>query len=201
MATTKATTTTTAAAAAARLPRLVAFDLDGTIWTPDMYMLWGGGSPFRTVSNGELRDRSGQPVRLLGISGEILDEIAVEPGWSETTVAWVSCTDEPSWADECARKFRTPSGVPLADRVREEIIYKADKRTHFRDLRERTGIDFADMVFFDNERGNIRSVSKLGVLSVHCPNGMTREVWKDGIDEWQRRQNQLEQQLEQQQDM
>lgn len=28
-----------------RLPKLVAFDLDGTIWTPDMYML-DGGSPF-----------------------------------------------------------------------------------------------------------------------------------------------------------
>ena len=27
-----------------RTPKLVAFDLDGTVWTPDMYMLWGGGA-------------------------------------------------------------------------------------------------------------------------------------------------------------
>ena len=26
-----------------------AFDLDGTIWSPDMYELWGGGSPFSIV--------------------------------------------------------------------------------------------------------------------------------------------------------
>ena len=30
-----------------KLPKLVVFDLDGTIWTPDMYML-NGGSPFST---------------------------------------------------------------------------------------------------------------------------------------------------------
>lgn len=29
-----------------KLPKLVAFDLDGTIWTPDMYML-SGGAPFK----------------------------------------------------------------------------------------------------------------------------------------------------------
>ena len=27
-----------------KLPKLVAFDLDGTIWSPDMYELWGGGA-------------------------------------------------------------------------------------------------------------------------------------------------------------
>ena len=53
---------------------------------------------------------------------------------------------------------------------------------HFKDLKERTGVDFEDMVFFDNERGNIQSVSKLGVVSVYCPEGMTAEVWQRGLD-------------------
>ena len=26
-----------------KVPRLIAFDLDGTLWSPDMYMLWDGG--------------------------------------------------------------------------------------------------------------------------------------------------------------
>lgn len=25
-----------------KIPKLIGFDLDGTIWTPDMYQLWGG---------------------------------------------------------------------------------------------------------------------------------------------------------------
>ena len=167
-----------------RVPKLVAFDLDGTIWTPDMYMLWGGGSPFRFVSNEELRDSSNAKVKLLGISGEILDTIATEEEWADTKVAWVSCTDEPSWADECMRKFKTPMGVPLVDRVQEQCIYKANKQVHFRDLQKRTNIAFEDMIFFDNERGNIYSVERLGVCSVYCPSGMTRNIWESGLASW-----------------
>jgi len=191
-----------------QVPKLVAFDLDGTIWSPDMYMLWGGGSPFRFVHNKELRDCRNSKVKLLGISGEILDTIASSTTatatatnnntnhnhkegssrnnnkWKETQVAWVSCTDEPEWADECMKKFLTPMGVPLVDRVQEQCIYKANKQTHFKDLQKRTNIAFEDMIFFDNERGNINSVSKLGVCSVYCPQGMTRKIWESGIASW-----------------
>ena len=167
-----------------------AFDLDGTIWDPDMYMLWGGGSPFKVVSNEELRDRSNQKVRLLGISGKILDDIATLPEWKDTIASWVSCTDEPRWADECMRKFKTPGGVPLVDRVQEQCIYKANKQSHFQDLRERTGIEFSEMLFFDNESGNIRSVSRLGVCSVYCPDGMTEQIWEQGIKEWRQQKQQ-----------
>ena len=42
-------------------------------------------------------------------------------------------------------------------------------------------IEFHQMVFFDNEIGNIRNVSQLGVHSVFCPDGMTREIWNRGL--------------------
>ena len=38
------------------LPKAVVFDLDGCLWYPDMYMLWGGGAPFRVRSDGDLDD-------------------------------------------------------------------------------------------------------------------------------------------------
>ena len=31
----------------ARLPKALVFDLDGCCWDPEMYELWGGGSPFQ----------------------------------------------------------------------------------------------------------------------------------------------------------
>ena len=31
----------------ARLPKAFVFDLDGCCWDPEMYELWGGGSPFK----------------------------------------------------------------------------------------------------------------------------------------------------------
>ena len=41
------------AAAPRPLPQVVAFDLDGTVWTPDMYQLWGGGAPFRKTPDAD----------------------------------------------------------------------------------------------------------------------------------------------------
>jgi streptogramin lyase len=48
-----------AATAAAVAPRLVAFDLDGTLWYPELYML-SGGAPFRREpSTGAVYDSAG----------------------------------------------------------------------------------------------------------------------------------------------
>ena len=64
-------------------------------------------------------------------------------------------------------------------------IYKSNKQEHFRRLKsEFPDIDFSDMIFFDNEYGNIRDVSKLGVTSVYCPDGMTQEIWMKGLEQF-----------------
>ena len=47
-------------------PKVVVFDLDGCLWDPEMYELWGGGAPFSDNGDGTLKDRSGVTVRLLG---------------------------------------------------------------------------------------------------------------------------------------
>ena len=190
--------------------KLIAFDLDGTIWTPgklrnskyhrltdeeisllsdlthliDMYQLWGGGSPFTYASNKkDLMDKSGHVVRLLGISGEILDDVKSHPSLQPIKVVWVSCTDEPVWAKECLEKFRTvPSGNPIGSAADGYEIFSANKQVHFKNLRTKyPSIDFSEMLFFDNEYGNIRSVSQLGVRCVHCPDGMTSPAWLEGL--------------------
>jgi magnesium-dependent phosphatase-1 len=55
-----------AAAGDGSRPKVVVFDLDGCVWYPEMYMLWGGGAPFKTQSNGDLKDRAGQKCYLMG---------------------------------------------------------------------------------------------------------------------------------------
>lgn len=168
------------------LPKLIAFDLDGTIWTPDMYQLWGGGSPFQLSENGvDLLDCSGATVKLLGISSQILDYLHSNQHFqrNETKVAWVSYTDEPDWAEECLNKFQTDSKVSFATVAHSVQIFKADKKQHFRNLKQEfPDIDFADMLFFDNERSNIASVKKLGVKCVYAPNGMIKDSWIEGLN-------------------
>ena len=42
------------------LPRCLVFDLDGCVWDPEMYELWGGGgAPFKQNKDGTLSDKAG----------------------------------------------------------------------------------------------------------------------------------------------
>ena len=62
-------------------------------------------------------------------------------------------------------------------------IYKANKQQHFQNLKkEFPDIQYSEMLFFDNEYGNIRNVEKLGVKCVYCPEGMTEKAWQEGLD-------------------
>lgn len=166
------------------VPKLIAFDLDETVWSPDMYELWGGGSPFTVASNNkDLIDCKGNKVKLLGVIDRILHDLRTESIFKSTKVAWVSCTDEPEWADECLHKFNTTGGKAIYTCVDSSQIYKANKQTHFKKLlTEFPQIKFDEMLFFDNEYGNIQSVSRLGVKCVYCPQGMTQEIWEQGLN-------------------
>lgn len=57
---------TSAAEDSGSRPKVVVFDLDGCVWYPEMYMLWGGGAPFKAQSNGDLKDTAGQKCYLMG---------------------------------------------------------------------------------------------------------------------------------------
>ncbi len=39
-------------------------------------------------------------------------------------------------------------------------------------------------VFFDNERWNCREVAELGVVCVYTPDGMTEEIWQEGLQQY-----------------
>ena len=137
------------------LPKLVAFDLDGTIWSPDMYQLWGGGAPFTPKSTHpicQLADKSNQSVRLLGDIQQILDELK-EQG---VIISWVSCTDEPRWANECLDLFESKNGSKLASFVdvsKGKQIFKANKQRHFEKLQKMyPSVSYNEMLFFDNEK-------------------------------------------------
>lgn len=172
------------------IPKLIAFDLDGTIWSPDMYILWGGGAPFHPIGDGtkKLRDVAGKTVELLGISGSILHTLKYDPRWSNTICALASTTDEPNWAKECLEKFVTsPGKEPLISCVHAPHIYKANKQTHFRNMKkDYPHIEFSEMIFFDNEMGNINSVSRLGVNCVYCPEGLTEDIWLEALSNYAR---------------
>ena len=163
--------------------KLVAFDLDGTIWNPEMYELWGGGSPFKLVSNQEAIDKSGVSVKLLGVSGDAFDYLKE----NDIKIAIVSCTDEPLWAKQLLEMFKTPKNRVLQKQIDSNQIFKAYPKTiHFEKIKNQfSDINFSEMLFFDNEMSNIQSVSKISVKSIYCPDGVTDEIFKKGLSLFQ----------------
>lgn len=94
--------------------------------------------------------------------------------------AVASKTDEPGWAKFCMDNLVVEDGTTLSKCFgsRVEISFE-NKKHHLKRLRKATGIPFEQMVFFDNEYGNIRSVSSLGVKCIYTPDGMKEHHWEE----------------------
>uniref|UniRef100_A0A6T6SH26 Magnesium-dependent phosphatase-1 n=1 Tax=Hemiselmis tepida TaxID=464990 RepID=A0A6T6SH26_9CRYP len=165
-------------------PRVVAFDLDATLWIPEMYQLWGGGAPFKKNSDGSLTDCKGTRCTMMGNSAEILHELNTDPKWKDSKVAYCSCTDEPSWAAECMKLFEVGGGITMEKAAPIKQIFKANKTEHFKRIHKDTGIPYEQMIFFDNEEHNCRSVKQLGVTCIYTPRGMTPAEWSRGLKEY-----------------
>ena len=163
------------------LPKAVVFDLDGCLWAPDMYMLWGGGAPFSVEDDGTLRDCRGAKVEMLGSVPEVLFELKTDPKWKGVKVCVASCTDEPSWAQECLDKFKLGDGTSLKSAMMVEEIHGGNKQGHLRNIAKRTNIALEDMLFFDNERGNCVDVSAIGVTVAYVPRGVTALAWERAL--------------------
>ncbi|KAK2079945.1 hypothetical protein QBZ16_002340 [Prototheca wickerhamii] len=163
------------------LPKLIAFDLDATLWIPEMYEL--SGPPFKVdPKDGEcLVDRRGEQIQLMGASRKILSELANDARWQDTQVAYVSRTEYPQWANSCLKLFRIGERSSMHKLAEVKEIYPGSKLTHFRRIHNQTGIEYGDMLFFDNESWNIKEVSRLGVVCVYTPDGMTDHVWQQGL--------------------
>lgn len=168
-----------------RAPGLVVFDLDDTVWYPEMYML--RGAPFRSVSAREVEDCSGEAVTVYeGARRAITQIVAGVDGWGETLVAYASRTECGEWAEECLRLLSVPGPggqgkVSLWDAAAHKEIYEGSKVQHFEALQRKTGLEYDEMLFFDNERWNITEVGRLGVRCMYTPGGMTEEHWAEGV--------------------
>ena len=191
--------------------QLVVFDLDYTIWQPEMYQIDG---PPRLVSLDEFQgkrkkkdrapprmippgsstvhqnkivtDRRGTPITVFDGASHALTDINRLKKEMPLKVAISSRTDEPSWAYTCMKWLVVSDGTPLSECFDPDLIEisYSDKARHFESLNRKTGIPYEQMCFFDNEFWNIQSVKQLGVKCFHTPNGMTQEAWNQALKQF-----------------
>ncbi|TWT77676.1 Acid Phosphatase [Posidoniimonas polymericola] len=152
-------------------PALIVFDLDFTLW--DAGGVWCDclTPPFRQ-QEGRVEDREGRHVRLYDDVPRILDECEASPA----ALALASRTGEPDWARRLAEL------LGIRARFAHQEIYPSSKVRHFAALREATGCDYDQMLFFDDEERNVHEVGRLGVTCVLVEQGMTHAVFQDGLE-------------------
>lgn len=155
------------------LPRLVVFDLDNTLWTPELYEL-------------RKRPRAGRDIRLCSGAEDALYDLATNDAWRDSTAAVASRTHRADWAEAILPDFKVAPGISALDVLPLREIFPGSKRKHFQNLRKRSGVPYSDMIFFDDWTVNLGEVAHMGVLGIHCPRGLTTEIWTGGLQAYAR---------------
>lgn len=168
----------------AYLPKLVVFDLDHTLWTPELYQLRHIPTYRSVALPGPVAD---DDIWLLDGAFEALHEITSHDQWKDTKLGIASRTGHGNWAHDLLMQFKLLNGQSIMSQIDSGSvqIFRGDKTKHFQLLKQNTGISYQDMLFFDDARdgkyGNCEPVAKLGCLSAYCPQGLTTEVFEHAV--------------------
>lgn len=161
-----------------QLPKLFVFDLDNTMWTPELYELYE--KPQTNVDIHLFPD----VTTILEILSQIRPRCAI-----------ASRAEQDDWANDLLDEFRIHN-APLRDLFPEPSLIHIVGRSkiwHFERIREESSIDFSDMIFYDDSVFNIREVSSLGVFCCHTPRGLTLDLFHTSLRDFVKMKQQQQQ--------
>ncbi|KAK9720809.1 hypothetical protein K7432_003873 [Basidiobolus ranarum] len=183
--------------AAHLLPKVIVFDLDYTLWP-----LWLdthlNGPPFEATVDG-VKDCSGNTVKFYPDVPIVLELCR---RLSDTMLAVASRTHEPKWANQIITQMKVrldetqlskingllsseaPEALPFQKYIDHSEIYPGSKVQHFKRICKELGIQYEDMIFFDDEFRNIKEVGKLGVKCVYVQDGVTLKNFLQALEEF-----------------
>ncbi|XP_072384535.1 magnesium-dependent phosphatase 1-like [Diabrotica undecimpunctata] len=148
--------------------KMMVFDLDFTLWP--FWVDTHVSPPFKKNSNGVVVDSYNSEIEYYPQVPEILQKLYDE-GY---TLGVASRTSEIKGAKQLLQMFGWDKYFSYLE------IFPGRKTTHFNNLKEQSGIDFEEMIFFDDELRNIHDVSALGVVSVFVKKGVDKSVIEEG---------------------
>jgi magnesium-dependent phosphatase 1 len=124
------------------MPSLIVFDLDNTLWTPELYQL-------RTIARNNQIPVAHKDVKLFDGAHKVIQQIKSDPEkrFANTKFAVASRTKSVDWAHDLLDQFELRDVFDFVE------IFPGDKKQHFRNLSRASGIDFREMLFFDDARG------------------------------------------------
>ncbi|WAR12134.1 MGDP1-like protein [Mya arenaria] len=157
-----------------RKPKMVVFDLDYTLWP--FWVDTHVDPPFQKRKSGEIVDRHGRVVKPFRDVPKVLAKLK-QDGYIIAVASRTACTQE---ANSLCALFDWDQYFSYKE------IYPGCKITHFNKFKKNSGIDFEDMLFFDDEYRNIRDLSKVGVTCYYIDEniGVTEGVIEEGFQQF-----------------
>lgn len=157
------------------LPKLIVFDLDYTLWP--FWVDTHVKSPIRKDKNNHIVDGSGQKIKPYSDVPDLLEELTSE-GF---TLGIASRTEWPEGACQLLKLFDWDKYFTYKE------IYPGRKTTHFKRMHEASGIQYSDMMFFDDETRNINDLKAIGVTSILVPDGVDKRIVRESLNSFKMR--------------
>ncbi|KAJ7908894.1 magnesium-dependent phosphatase-1, partial [Mycena leptocephala] len=166
------------------LPKLIAFDLDYTLW--DLWIDTHVTGPLRR-SGEAVVDAYGTPVEFYPDVPDILRRLRDQ----DVLLAACSRTHAPDMARQALKLLHVAGddaepALPAIELFDDLQIYPGSKLRHFRALHAQTGVPYEQMLFFDDEPRN-REVESLGVVFHLTPTGVDNATFDAGVQAWNAR--------------
>ena len=173
-------------------PRLVVLDLDACLWDPEVHLLDGKPS---TPVHGDL----GNGMRGVVGASNGTQTVTLHPGGLEALrqlrtmphvkVAAASSSLIPEYSYGCLNLLEVEPGVTAMScfhyhQIGREGKLSKRKTDHFALLREESGVEYGDMLFFDDcgwgdHVADLRDT--FGVCGWRTPKGMQVSDWVEGL--------------------
>lgn len=154
---------------------LIVFDLDYTLWP---FYTDCTNPPFKKTKTNIVDARSNK-VEPYPHSTNILQTLS-SLGYK---IGIASRTGSIEAACELVNLFEWKQYIDYQE------IYPGCKVPHFNEFKKQSGIPFERMLFFDDEERNIVDINRIGAVSIHVKNGVSRESVSGGLEYFVRKQN------------
>ncbi|KAJ6016013.1 hypothetical protein N7540_010604 [Penicillium herquei] len=175
------------------LPKLIAFDLDYTLWP--FWVDTHVSAPVKPRdNNSRVVDRWGESFAFYPAVSSIIyacKSRAIPLALASRTQTPDLARDLlkalhiiPTFSDNPAANSRTSRALEYFDFVQ---IFPANKTQHFSRIHQASGVEYEEMLFFDDEARNRNVETELGVTFCLVRDGMTRDEVDRGVWAWRKR--------------
>mmetsp|Transcript_4572 Transcript_4572/g.9138 ORF Transcript_4572/g.9138 Transcript_4572/m.9138 type:complete len:328 (-) Transcript_4572:115-1098(-) len=168
-------------------PKLLVFDLEGTLWEPDVETVErnGGGAPYTLEPrSGDILDRNGLRIGLIGDTRDALYDLFEDDGhWAGVKLAAISNDDHSfETTKNFLKMFRIDDGLRLFQVFDHIVLKRGTVKNHLEIIRTRTGIEYQDMLYYDNQRYNVAEAQDLGCCALYVKEGFAEGTFTKSLD-------------------